>query len=147
MVKFFKKIFYVQKQSYSKKIKEDKYYLVFKKSKKAIMVILFILFMTIISKNRSVVNSEDCEDLIKKYYYQENDIFAFRNFRAFKELENGCNDSFQTSHYLEFIPNSPIIIDNTFRIKNIISQKYISFLRLFNMIYKNNYLIKFKNKN
>lgn len=84
---------------------------------------------------RSLVSCEDCDCFIKKYYYKENDIYALRNFNTFKDLERDCNEKFEMSHYLEFIPSRPIIIDDKFQIEKIVNQKNIPFLYVINMIY------------
>jgi len=59
----------------------------------------------------------------------------FTNFDSFSQLALDCNQSYNTSKTLIFIPNTEILIDKSYEIETLLDNKYLSQIKIIQMHY------------
>ena len=98
---------------------------------------LFILFKCIISV---MTDDKECRNMSRKYLsYETDQTFnntqaVFSKFNSFSELKMECDQKFNITKIVLFLPKKPCILDKYFMMENFFNQYQISFIKKINLV-------------
>jgi hypothetical protein len=104
------------------------------------------LFFAILSKLVGIICLSECQFNPNKYFSNHvhkvttvNDIGSynislFSNFNKFSDILSDCNQIYETSDIVEFLPSRPILIDDSFKIEKVLNVSQILAVHAFTLV-------------
>ena len=112
------------------------------------LIFCFSVFTSLLKNNSCIENEQDkkelqCKNVMEKYFFKRIEPYTnrnrtlsyFHNFEQFQDLAIDCNQTYDTTSFVEFRPKKKILIDENFLSKKIFSPSNL--LKLDTLVFYN----------